>query len=307
MLRDYLHFAEYGASVLPVQSKLDLDTSPSEVSKSIADALVLLGYKVHFAIGSSHYRIDLAVIDPANPERYILGIELDGPNYLSAVTVRERDRLRHQVLTSLGWNLYRVWSLEWLRSRDAVISQLILALDALTLRPERSSEPHLDPFTLSGPIRTPKVASPFPAADSSPLFWPQPAPIPPNPALVKQPLPALLGPEIWQVPDWIIDREVRRIHNRFPDLDIEIIARELGDLWGYSIIGPTVRGIAQRSFARVLQSTDKRHSVNGDSPPRRSAESSERRNLGISRVKSLEPLENFLDSLGSSELRLFQQ
>ena len=64
-------------------------------------------------VGCGAYKIDLAVVDPNDPERYVLAIEHDGAAYASAPAARDRDRLRPQVLAQLGWRLHRIWSLDW--------------------------------------------------------------------------------------------------------------------------------------------------------------------------------------------------
>jgi very-short-patch-repair endonuclease len=73
---------------------------------------------VHHQVGCAGYRIDLAVVDPDDPGRYVLGLETDGPAYARAATARDRDRLRGQVLTNLGWQLHRIWSLDWFHDAD---------------------------------------------------------------------------------------------------------------------------------------------------------------------------------------------
>jgi hypothetical protein len=37
-----------------------------------------------------------------------------------AITVRDRDRLRQEILEGLGWRLYRIWSTDW--SADTELS-----------------------------------------------------------------------------------------------------------------------------------------------------------------------------------------
>ena len=71
------------------------------------------GHEVHTQVGCSGYRIDLAVVDPAAPGRYLIGVECDGASYHSAATARDRDRLRASVLRSLGWQLARIWSTDY--------------------------------------------------------------------------------------------------------------------------------------------------------------------------------------------------
>jgi hypothetical protein len=69
--------------------------------------------------------VDLAIIDPDNPGKYILGIQCDGHNYASSKVARDRDRLREQVLNGLGWNIYHIWSTDWYRNRDLARAKLL--------------------------------------------------------------------------------------------------------------------------------------------------------------------------------------
>ena len=90
------------------------DASPaSPIAAAMARALVERGYQLRHQIGCGAYKIDLAVVDPSDPDRYILAIEHDGAAYASAPAARDRDRLRAQVLGQLGWRLHRFWSLDW--------------------------------------------------------------------------------------------------------------------------------------------------------------------------------------------------
>lgn len=42
-------------------------------------------------------RVDLGVVHPDEPGRYLAGVESDGAAYHSSATVRDRDRLREIV------------------------------------------------------------------------------------------------------------------------------------------------------------------------------------------------------------------
>jgi very-short-patch-repair endonuclease len=113
-LKGFLEYAERGpvAIAAAVQSDPDVDfDSPFE--EAVFDALVQRGWEVHKQVGCARYRIDLAVVDPEAPGRYLLGIECDGANYHRAKTARDRDKLREGVLRALGWKLHRIWSSDW--------------------------------------------------------------------------------------------------------------------------------------------------------------------------------------------------
>ena len=96
------------------QERADRFDSPFE--QQVCDALRRLGYKVDTQVGVSSYRIDLAVLHPKDPERYILGIECDGAMYHSSRDARERDVYRQEFLESKGWTILRIWSRNWWRN-----------------------------------------------------------------------------------------------------------------------------------------------------------------------------------------------
>ncbi|MBM4071389.1 MAG: DUF4011 domain-containing protein [Planctomycetes bacterium] len=75
------------------------------------------GYMAVAGVGHGLCHIDLAVIDPDNPGRYLLGIILDGPEQHALATASERDRLHPEMLQALGWRLYRIWSPDWVQHR----------------------------------------------------------------------------------------------------------------------------------------------------------------------------------------------
>lgn len=88
-----------------------------------------MGYDVIPQVGCSGFRIDLGIIDPANPGRFILGVECDGATYHSAATARDRDRLRQEILEKkLGWRIHRVWSPDWITKRDTEIRRIKQAI-----------------------------------------------------------------------------------------------------------------------------------------------------------------------------------
>ena len=49
----------------------------------------------------------------------------------SAATARDRDKVREQVLTGLGWNMLRVWSTDWWYDAAGCADRLQAALEDL--------------------------------------------------------------------------------------------------------------------------------------------------------------------------------
>jgi very-short-patch-repair endonuclease len=83
----------------------------------VARVIVSWGYEVERRVGAASYRVDVGVRQAGDGSRFILGVECDGPTYHSSRVARDRDRLRQDVLTGLGWRLHRVWSPSWYRDR----------------------------------------------------------------------------------------------------------------------------------------------------------------------------------------------
>ena len=132
-LKSFLKYSE--------TKRLDNTYSASEAPEtafedSLYEFLKAHDYDVHKQVGCAGFRIDLAVIDPLESGRYLLGIECDGESYHSSPVARDRDRLRQQILEGLGWHIYRVWSTDWYRNRLESEKRLLKAVEnAKKLKP----------------------------------------------------------------------------------------------------------------------------------------------------------------------------
>lgn len=130
-LKHYLEFAIRGARALAGQSEATGMEPDSPFEVQVIKTLRDLGWTVHPQVGCSGYRIDIGVVDPRAPGRYLLGIECDGRSYHSGATARDRDRLRQYVLEGLGWNIHRVWSTDWWVNPAAEVEKLTARLTSL--------------------------------------------------------------------------------------------------------------------------------------------------------------------------------
>lgn len=139
-LKAFLNFAERGILYVPESSGCGPE-SPFE--EEVASALRAAGYQVDAQVGCEGYRIDLCVVDPAQPGRYLLGVECDGATYHSARSARDRDKLRQRILENRGWVLHRIWSPDWWQDRDAEVERLLQAIEsARSKSPEPVIEEH---------------------------------------------------------------------------------------------------------------------------------------------------------------------
>jgi len=125
-LKSFLYFAQFARFDNP-EAIIPNQVRPFE--EEVTNQLNKAGYTVRNKIGSAGFYLDLAVVDPENPGRYILGIECDGKAYASARSATDRDRLRTQVLELFGWNVYRVWSTDWYRNPERELARLIAAIE----------------------------------------------------------------------------------------------------------------------------------------------------------------------------------
>ena len=96
----------------------------SPFEEQVYNQLTKIGYKVDTQVGMSGYRIDLAVVHPNNPQKYILGIECDGAMYHSSASAKERDVYRQRFLESKGWKITRIWSRNWWKNSTAEIERI---------------------------------------------------------------------------------------------------------------------------------------------------------------------------------------
>jgi very-short-patch-repair endonuclease len=94
-------------------------------------SLTAHGYRGVPQVGVCGYRIDIAIRHPSNPSAYLCGVECDGATYHSARSVRERDRLRQEILEKYGWKLYRIWSTDWFRNPSLQTKRLLTFLQEL--------------------------------------------------------------------------------------------------------------------------------------------------------------------------------
>lgn len=131
MLRSYIEFARQGTSALkPIETDETFEMK-DDFCKVIVDFLKEHGYAVETEIGCSDYKIDIAVVNPDVEGEYIAGIECDGLSYIHAKTARDRDHLRRTILQNMGWNLYRVWSTEWMRNTTVEGESLLTFLHSV--------------------------------------------------------------------------------------------------------------------------------------------------------------------------------
>lgn len=241
-LKYFLDYAERGpiaiAQALTLRGGDDFE-SPFE--KAVCQQLRDRGHEVHTQVGCSGYRIDLAIVDPGAPGRYLLGIECDGANYHSGRTARDRDKLRENVLTGLGWRLHRVWSSDWWHDSDGCLKRIEAAIEQAKVGSEaRPSAP---------PTNSPRAAL-IAAAPEPEIVQAEPDPEPEPEACEVLPryhayrMKRLHGtPQAFYEPkaDRTIKRLIEEIVAEEGPVALEVVSRRVAAHWGLARLGSTIR------------------------------------------------------------------
>ncbi|MFH6780893.1 DUF3320 domain-containing protein [Methylobacterium sp. MA0201] len=230
-VRDFKHFLEFadrGARALAEAFAPTGGDVESPFEAAVLAGLEAKGWRVHTQIGVSGFRVDLGVVHPDAPGRYLAGVECDGATYHSSATARDRDRLREHVLTGLGWRICRVWSTEWWMNADSALAKLDQRLRedleqdrarSAAAAAEESPEP-VD-VELDGPESADDVSAEVAAADvlPEPANDPQPERDPELPRLYADQARSSTAPTMEAEP--LHDERVYRIAD-FADLGLPV-------------------------------------------------------------------------------------
>lgn len=143
--KEYLEFAEFGQDI-KVDLKPESVEFDSVFEEEVYQSLTQKGFQVSKQIGSSGYRIDLAIRDSKNPAKYLLGIECDGATYHSSHSSRVRDRLRQDILESRGWKIHRIWSTDWFKNKEKEIARIANIVNSNIQIKTLTETPHSQPI-----------------------------------------------------------------------------------------------------------------------------------------------------------------
>lgn len=132
-LKRFLEFAEKGT--LSIQATQQTHQSAAGMVELIAADIRKNGYKVDTLVGRSNFKVDLAIVNPEEPDTYLLGILCDGKSYFETKTTRDREVVQPSVLTMLKWNIMRVWSVDWFNNKERVLQRILKELENLKNKP----------------------------------------------------------------------------------------------------------------------------------------------------------------------------
>ena len=130
--RSYIEYAEHGK--FPDYGQVTDREPDSDFEITVSRILNQSGYKTVPQVGVAGFFIDIGVVHPQRENEYILGIECDGASYHSARSVRDRDRLRQEILESKLWTIHRIWSTDWFKNQEQETQRLLNVLNEIIER-----------------------------------------------------------------------------------------------------------------------------------------------------------------------------
>lgn len=126
-LKAFLEFAERGKTTLAVRS--DTVKGGAGIGRHIAREIEGYGYDCRCDVGASDFKIDVAVVDPKNKHKFILGIVCDATDKFS---VKDRSVLQVQSLKRGNWNVMRVGCVSYFNNPKREVKRIKDMLDRLT-------------------------------------------------------------------------------------------------------------------------------------------------------------------------------
>ena len=108
---------------------IDRTAAFTGIADDICARFKAIGYDTDRGVGKSGFKIDIGVVSPDQDGTYCLGILLDGHVYASSGTTTSREVSQMSMLKGFGWNVVRIWSLEWWENPDSVFEKLVALIN----------------------------------------------------------------------------------------------------------------------------------------------------------------------------------
>lgn len=145
-LRAFLDFARKGNRTLSL-AEIRHEEQFGNLNSQIADKLRERGWRVETGIGTSRFKVDLGLVDPRDPGRFLLGVLCGGESYRSSEAAYDREVLQPAVLKGLEWKIQRVFAMDWLENEDKVTDQIIKKAEQLLIKGTRTDSTAEEEFS----------------------------------------------------------------------------------------------------------------------------------------------------------------
>ena len=228
-LQKFLKYAETGQLLKKETTAKTATIAADALADDIAAALSSLGYETSTAVGRSLFKVDVAVVDPADRERYLLGILIDNHARNATKIARDRELTQPSVLQGLGWKVIRVWSIDWMQNRQRVLDAIVSAIET-----KGSAQKNDAPLNLTNP----KIVAETAKA--------------PKPVAVKNSTGEKR--DIDEIPDSKIDEVVLQVVKEQIAIPLDGIKLAANRMLGYTRRTTKIDNAITRSVARLLKS-----------------------------------------------------
>ena len=131
-LKAFLEYAERGNEMLALNSKNVATSKKISIGALIAGDLKDRGILCDYDVGISDFKIDVAVVDPRDKDKYILAILCDGENAMRLKGVKDRVAMQFRILKKLGWNTCHLWTANYFNNPKREISKIKEIISTLT-------------------------------------------------------------------------------------------------------------------------------------------------------------------------------
>ncbi|PZF83923.1 DUF4011 domain-containing protein [Jiangella anatolica] len=129
-LGQFLAYVQQGPQPDWVEGPTPAPGRSGVLAETVAERLQEAGVAAEIVLGhGGPGGVAVAVRHPTRRSRFVLAIETDGETYAARRNARERERLRQEQLTRLGWAVHRIWSAAWAADPDAETERLLAAYE----------------------------------------------------------------------------------------------------------------------------------------------------------------------------------
>lgn len=123
-LKAFLEYALRGSQALPF-SEAERLRGRAGLQAVLMSSLEKRGLEAVTDVGVSRFRVDLGIVHPEKKDDFILGIRCGGDSFREARTARDRDILQDSVLMGLGWNITRVYPMDWYENSEKETERIL--------------------------------------------------------------------------------------------------------------------------------------------------------------------------------------
>jgi very-short-patch-repair endonuclease len=243
-LKHFLEFARNGRMTATAE-QVKKNTEDTDIIESVAREIRTLGYEVDTQVGRSEVKIDLAVLDPNDQGRYMLGIICDGTRYYETKTERDREICQPGVLEGLGWKLMRLWTVDWLMNKEAVMDRI---KKCLTEKPASKEEKSKEAVKTATP-KANTAASPLPFAVNAdeivkPKALEKPAILNKIEAEGSKPIDKMKREDIEEIVRFAVEQQVA--------IPLDDLKRQASKMMGYPRRTPKIDAAIELAIAMLI-------------------------------------------------------